>query len=160
MGARGPRPTPSEVLRLRGSWRADLNRGEPKPPLGPPERPDWLDEEAAAVWDQLVPQLEAMGVLTRIDGMALARYCLIWKFWRRAALFVDKYGTSYSIKDGNGRVKAFGQFPEVAQIHKLSLALSRLEQEFGLTPSARTRINVPLQPKESDPVKAKYFMGG
>jgi hypothetical protein len=33
------------------------------------------------------------------------------------------------------------------------LALSRLEAEFGLTPSARTRINVPIsgEPEEVDP---------
>lgn len=160
MGARGPRPTPTEVLRLRGSWRANLNRGEPQPEPGPPERPEWLDADAAAAWDALAPRLEAMNLLTRIDGNALARYCVLWTHWRRAALFVDKYGTSYSIKDGNGRVKCIAQFPEVAQIHKLSVALSRLEVEFGLTPSARTRINVPVQPRETDPIKARYFQTG
>lgn len=159
MGARGPRPTPTEVLRLRGSWRADLNRGEPKPPPGPPERPDWLDDEAAAVWDQLVPQLESMRVLTSIDGMALARYCVLWTHWRRAALFVDKYGTSYTIKDGNQRVKAIAQFPEVAQVHKLSTALGRLEAEFGMTPSARSRISVQVQPPEAEHM-ARYFRTG
>ena len=38
----------------------------------------WLDEEAKLAWKLLLPQLERMDVLTRIDGNALARYCQLW----------------------------------------------------------------------------------
>lgn len=142
MGERGPRPLPTEVLRLRGSPRADLNRFEPKPPT----RPEWLSEEAAQAWDEVVPMLDQMKVLSRIDGNALARYVELWVEWRTALAFVRKHGSTYPIKDGNGKIKALGQFPQVASVHKLSLALSRLECEFGMTPSARTRISVPMVP--------------
>ncbi len=90
----------------------------------------------------------------------------MWVEWRTALAFVRKHGSTYPIKDGNGKVKALGQFPQVAQIHKLSLALSRLEAEFGLTPSARTRINVPIsgEPEEVDPFTRPdpngYFAAG
>ncbi|MBX3322233.1 MAG: phage terminase small subunit P27 family [Phycisphaeraceae bacterium] len=159
MGARGPRPTPTPILKLRGSRLADLNRNEPQPREGLPDAPAWLEDEALDVWHQLVPQLDEMGVLTAIDGMALARYCTLWVQWVRAAMFVNRHGTTYPLKDGNGNIKCFAQFPEVAIVNKLSLALSRLEAEFGLTPSARTRINVPIRPLPIDAAMDAFFNG-
>jgi phage terminase small subunit len=47
----------------------------PKPRRLPPEEPGWLGEEAAEVWDQMVPQFMATRVLAQIDGNAMARYC-------------------------------------------------------------------------------------
>ncbi|QKK10165.1 MAG: phage terminase small subunit P27 family [Planctomycetota bacterium] len=107
-----------------------------------------------------MPRLEQMGVLSVVDGNAIARYVELWVEWQTALAFVRKHGSTYPIKDGNGKVKSLGQFPQVASVHKLSLALSRLEAEFGLTPSARSRINVTLRPKEelSDP--KGYFAAG
>ncbi len=157
MGQRGPRPTPTEVLRLRGSPRADLNRNEPKPAKEPPPKPDWLGDEAAEVWDDMVPRLMATRVLTTIDGNALARYAEHFVQWKKATAFVRKHGVSYAIKDGNGRTKALGQFPEVALMHKASATLARLEAEFGLTPSSRTRINVAPEPL---PDPKGYFAAG
>ncbi len=93
------------------------------------------------------------------DEFALARYCATWVQWRRAQAFVDKHGTSYGLKDGNGRVKCFAPFPETALLSKLSVALSRMEAEFGLTPSARTRINIPVQPREPSDIELKYLVG-
>ena len=160
MGQRGPKPTPTAQLRMRGSWRADLNRAEPQPESGRPECPDWLGDGARQAWDQLIPQLEAMRVLTKIDGNALARYCELWVEWQQALAFVRKHGTTFPIKDGNGKLKSLGQFPQVALVSKLSLTLSRLESEFGMTPSARSRINVePVRPP-SDPAKARFFTSG
>jgi phage terminase small subunit len=42
-------------------------------------------------------------------------------------------------------------FPQVATANKLGMLLTKLEQEFGMTPSARTRIEVPTQ-SEYDPM--------
>jgi hypothetical protein len=36
-----------------------------------------------------------MGVLSRIDGNALARYCRLWSRWRKAEAFIDKNGKMY-----------------------------------------------------------------
>ena len=164
MGKRGPRPTPTAVLKLRGSRRAELNRNEPKPEPGVPDPPEMLDEEGLAVWDQLVPQLDAMGVLTRIYGLALSRYCVIWSQWVKATQFIQQNGTTYPIKDNDGKVKCFVQFPQVAIMHKTAQALLRLEAEFGLTPSARTRLDMTIikpsidRADPNDP-KANYVFG-
>ncbi len=98
-----------------------------------------------------------MRVLARIDGNALARYCQLWARWKKAELFVQKHGDTYPLKDESGRIKCLMPFPQVAIAHKLAAQLTRLEQEFGMTPSARTRISVPVAPRVRDPEKARFF---
>ncbi|HEX5690519.1 MAG TPA: phage terminase small subunit P27 family, partial [Roseiflexaceae bacterium] len=144
MGSRGPAPTPSSILKLRGSFRADRSHDELIPPEGEPDCPDWLDEEAKAAWTQLSPLLKPMGVLTKVDGNALSRYCQLWARWKKAELFIQKHGDTYPIKDDSGKIKCLMPFPQVAIAHKLAALLGRLEAEFGLTPSARSRITLPV----------------
>ena len=130
---------------------------EPKPDPTRPRCPTWLDDEAKLAWKHLVPQLERMGVLTRIDGNALTRYCQLWARWKKAELFVQKHGDVYPLKDESGRTKCLMPFPQVASANKLAAQLTRLEQEFGMTPSARTRISVPAARPVSDPEKERFF---
>ena len=116
-----------------------------------------MSKEAKAAWKQLAPNLRALGVLTKIDGNALARYCSLWTRWIRATQFVEQYGESYPLKNEDGKVKCFQQFPQVAVVNKLSVLLLRLEQEFGLTPSARSRINVDVPSEPDAQGKGRFF---
>ena len=53
-------------------WSGSRNTNiEPKAPSGRPKCPDWLDNEAQAAWEWLVPKLEQLGVLTTVDYPAL-----------------------------------------------------------------------------------------
>jgi len=98
-----------------------------------------------------------MRVLTRIDANALTRYCQLWARWKKAELFVQKHGDVYPLKDESGRTKCLMPFPQVAIANKLAAQLTGLEQEFGMTPSARTRISVPVTPICHDPLRDRYF---
>jgi P27 family predicted phage terminase small subunit len=163
MGRRGPAPTPTPILQLRGSTLATQRRqnAEVQGPAGLPEPPDWLDAVARSAWDHVVPLLVSMGVLTRIDGNALARYCRLWSRWKNAEAFIDKHGMVYPLKGEDGKVKCLQQFPQVAIASKLSQQLTRLEQEFGMTPSARARI--PLSAANQGGArraKSRYFDAG
>lgn len=142
MGRRGPAPLTREALRLRRSWRADQLRDQPEAPLGRPACPKWLDKDAKGAWRRLIPQLEQMRVLSAADRNAIARYCQLWARWKRAELFLQQYGDTYPLKDPNGNIRCFMPWPQVAIAGKLAVTLTRLEQEFGLTPSSRTRIMV------------------
>ena len=159
MGRRGPRPTPTPILQMRGSALATRAReqAEVKGPAGTPECPDGLDDDAKAAWDQLVPMLERMRVLTRIDGNALTRYCRLWSRWRAAEQFIKDRGEMYPIKDDAGKVKWFQQWPQVAIANKLAQQLTRLEQEFGMTPSARSRIQLMQDATPFESSKARFF---
>lgn len=142
MGRRGPAPTPTALLERRGSWRAKKKTGEPRPERGRPPCPRWLSGDAKKIWREIIPQLDQMGVLCRIDRNAVARYCTLWARWREAEEFIAEKGAVYARRDSEGRVKSFAQWPQVAIAEKLATQLLRLEQEFGLTPSARTRIQL------------------
>ncbi len=86
MGRRGPKPTPTPILKLRGSTLATQRReeSEVQGPTGRPECPKWLDADARSAWEELIPMLESMRVLTPIDGNALARDCRQRSRWRKA----------------------------------------------------------------------------
>lgn len=166
MGKRGPAPTPTAELKRRGSWRADLAANEPVAPEGTPECPDWLRPDAQAIWARVVPHLEVMGVLTLIDGEMLARYCQTWAKWRECEAFLEKNGNVYPIKtadrkdaEGNvvpGRVTDMKQYPQVNTAIKLADQLTRLEREFGMSPSSRAALGrtLPDKPQAIDPAMA------
>jgi P27 family predicted phage terminase small subunit len=114
------------------------------PALGSPDCPDWLDKYAQSAWDQIAPQLETLGVLTKIDGHALALLCQTWAKWQRAEEMIQKHGEVYPIKTDAGEVKYLQQSPYVAIARSSGEQLTRLFREFGLTPSSRTRIQVDM----------------
>ena len=154
---RGPRPTPPEVLRQRGSPRANKCKKAPRPPYGTPRCPKWLDDEAKIVWGQVIEHLQTMGVLAKSDGIALARYCRLFVRWKRCAAFIQQYGESYPMKDKLGNVVSFAPHPQVNILNKLSGDLLRLEHEFGLTPSARARIEVDVPEPVEPEGKGRFF---
>lgn len=165
MGRRGPPPTPDAILKLRGSRSALSKRRRRGPgatgPAGTPRCPEWLDNDAKVIWRRVVPQLRQMNVLALIDSSALGRYCRLSSRWQRAEKFLEQHGTSYAVKDSDGKVKYLAQFPEVSIASNLAQQLTRLEQEFGMTPSARTRVHpgAPTRDPESADKAAKFFSG-
>lgn len=168
MGQRGFAPIPTAILKLRGSPLANRNPREPQPERRCPPCPKWLGKAERQVWRQTAKELLKIGVLTVIDRNALARYCVLLVKWVKANEFIDKYGTTMPckavrpVRDANGNqvfeeyVKCFIPMPQVGQLNQWNDALLRLEREFGLTPSSRTRIQVDL-PREEPNDKARFF---
>jgi P27 family predicted phage terminase small subunit len=103
-----------------------------------PACPAILDEGARAKWDQLCPLLEEAGVLTQIDGDALANYCMAWSRLLKATALADK--SLPVMKDIRGRLCAS---PLTAIVQKEALLINRLGVELGLTPSSRSRLTAP-----------------
>lgn len=141
MGKRGPKPTPKETLARRGS-RHGQNRTSPVVTATAPKAPDWLTPVARACWQAITPDLEGMGVLAQIDENALARYCTLWARWRESEDSLARTGPTVELFDGEGNVRYVQQRPEVAIAATLSGQLTKIEAEFGMTPSSRSRIEV------------------
>ena len=151
MGRRGPPPKPTRLKMLQGNpGKKKLNMYEPQPKKEVPRCPAWLSPGAKTVWRRVVPELKRIGVLTIIDGDALATYCQIYSRWKEAEEFLAKHGSVYPLRDDQGQVKYMQQFPQVAIARHLAQLTKTYQQEFGLTPSARTRIEVG-EPDDSDP---------
>ncbi len=151
MGRRGPPPKPTALKLLAGNpGKRPLNTREPRPAKTAPRCPGWLGAEAKAVWKRLVPDLRRMGVLTVVDGEALASFCQTYVRWREAEDFLDKHGSVYPIRDERGQVRCMQQFPQVSIARNLILILKSFYGEFGMTPAARTRIELPWNPVERE----------
>ncbi len=143
MGRRGPPPKPTRLKLLEGNpGKRRLNRREPKPRLEAPRCPVWLSEEAKTVWRRTVLELKRAGVLTVVDGDALAAYCQTYARWKAAEEFLANHGDVYPLRDENGRIKYMQQFPQVSIARNLLHLLRGYQQEFGLTPSSRSRIEI------------------
>ncbi len=83
-----------------------------------------------------------MKVLTTVDADALAAYCHSFSRWRDAEDFISKHGMTYPIRDDQGRIKCLQQWPQVSIARNLLFVLRAYQQEFGLTPASRSRIQV------------------
>ena len=151
MGMRGPPPTPTTILQLRGSWRAATRRGEPKPEPGAPPAPKSLTPHQKTIWRRLVADLESMGVISRVDGWSLERYCVYLERWRSCeSRIAAAAGAS------TDEVEAI-----LRESHRLHKSLREIEDRFGLTPSGRARLHTVGDGREqADPFEALMQRGG
>ena len=155
MGKRGPSKTPTKLLKLRGSTNVPKNEAEePTPELGIPDPPLPLEGNAQMMWNLMAVQLDDMGVLAEVDGNALHRYCETWASWIEAKDKVKKMGMAYVTKGDKGQ-KSMKANPLVGMAQKYADQLLRLEQEFGLTPSARSGMSV--QKGRGKTKKSRFF---
>lgn len=164
IGRRGPKKTPTAILKLRGSTlvpgRADVSV---KPEL--PEPPKALNDRALELFTELSEMLFASRVVTRRDRNALSRYCQLLVQWEEAEEFRKKYGSTIVITKTNtvtGAEKVVGtkMHALVKDSRQLAQLLLRLEAEFGLTPASRAGFGqVAANNSERDSLKARLKHG-
>lgn len=145
MGKRGPKPLPSAVLAKRNSWRQNKTKHEPIPGRNLPPVPPNLTGIAKQVWEIYEPMLWNMGVLTEVDGLAFEQLCKIYQQWKKYDDYLRRRGELIRIKDKKGRIKDYKTHPYVKMRKDAQAQLDRCLANFGLNPSARTRISSELE---------------
>jgi P27 family predicted phage terminase small subunit len=151
----GRRPLPTAVKKLRGNpGKRKLNDKEPSPRSGDPVMPRGLSKEAAKEWRAIVPELREMGVLTKIDGKALAAYCHSYARWMEAEEEIRRVGivVQEPIWDQtSGRLMGvkFKKNPAVTISETAMKIMKSFLVEFGMTPSSRSRVRIE-KPTEGD----------
>ncbi len=150
MSKRGPKPTPTAVLRLRGSWRANTRPAEPRPQPSRPTCPAWLSRDAKLEWKRVAPQLHRLGLLTQLDRAALAVYCESWSEWVEAKQVISKSGPVIAGPHGPRRN------PYVFIAARAAEQLLKWAAELGMTPSARSRVTVTPRTNLDDR-KSRFF---
>jgi phage terminase small subunit len=126
-GVGGQNRLPTNVKRIRGTLRSDrVNPREPQLAAGRPRRPKWLSKDAREHWRRLCEDAERLGVLTPVDGDALA-------------LLAETIAQFIRYRDTDWRA--------ASTFSKFAL---RLLMEFGLTPSSRGRVHVAVPAAEPD----------
>jgi P27 family predicted phage terminase small subunit len=135
---RGRRPVPTNLKVLHGNpGKRPLNQNEPKPKQERPACPPDLSKVARKEWRRIVPILEGLGILTRVDRAALAAYCESWARWREAERKIAETNLVIKTKSGNVIENPYYSISkrERELMHKFLI-------EFGMTPSSRSKLSV------------------
>jgi P27 family predicted phage terminase small subunit len=145
MTAKGRRPKPTYLRLVTGNpGRRPINGNEPKPESTVPEPPPELLDDARKEWDRLAVPLSKLGLLTELDRGVLAALCQAYGRWvvaeRGIAALALRQPTLQGllIKTTNGNMI---QNPLVGIANKAFADYVRYAGEFGMTPSARSRIS-------------------
>ncbi|WP_249200681.1 phage terminase small subunit P27 family [Thetidibacter halocola] len=122
-----------------------MNPGEPHPDVAIPDAPDHLTEAARIEWDRVAAELAALGILSRLDRGALAAYCQAYGRWRAAEDALSRMASRDATTNGlvvRTKGGSLIQNPLVGTANKAMADMVRYAAEFGMTPSARTRLIV------------------
>lgn len=152
MTFRGGKPVPSAIKQVLGNpGRRPISTAEPRPTMPRPAAPEFLNAEGAAEWDRISAELAGMGLLSGLDRGGLGAVCQAYGRWVQAEVALAKMkneadGLIIRTKSGN-----MIQNPLVGVANKAMSDYMRFAAEFGMTPSARTRIAVG-EGDEPDPI--------
>ena len=143
MAQRGRKPKPTAMKVLEGNpGKRSLNTGEPKPEKKAPRCPAWLEEH--------------LGILTEIDMAAFAGYCQAYARWKEAEEFITQHGTIVKTPSGYWQ-----QVPQVSIAQTYLKIMNKFCEQFGLTPSARSRITSDMgEDKQNDEMELLLVKGG
>ena len=118
----------------------------------PPRPPTWLSREAGAEWRRVVPGLSRLDLLKEEDRATLSAYCETWATYVEAIRDVRKTGLTVEnvtvYKDGT-EARRVAKNPSVTIAETSAALLRGYAQEFGLTPSAESKLN-PVRGSDDD----------
>src|ERR1700683_5461609 len=91
--AAGRKRKPAVQHAVKGTFRADRHGGKhPQPLTGLPECPAFLDKVAKKKFREVAAELDRIGMLTIVDGDALACYAVAWSEHQWACQTLAKEG--------------------------------------------------------------------
>jgi P27 family predicted phage terminase small subunit len=114
-----------------------VNNRAPRPDRGVPRRPGWLSPAAKAKFRQLARLLVKLGVLTALDGDALAAYCQALAELREATMALDRDGRTFI--DEKGNVRPHPAFAQQQQALRAAGVGGRARPDAGEPPEAGGR---------------------
>ena len=147
----GRRPKPLAMHQLNGNpsmlSKAELEgRDNPQPASGIPEMPKGMPAAARREWRKITVLLLTHGLLSLVDGKALAQYCIAVARSEEAQKLIDKYGpviqTSFLNDEGVQIVGDLKTNPAVTQAMQWAKIMKSFLIEFGLTPASRRNLKI------------------
>jgi len=154
---RGRKPAPSHLKLVRGNpGRRPLNAAEPKVKRARPSAPEHMSDRGRETWGYVSGLLDRMGILSEVDAVALELLCEAYADYLAARAELKAFGSeTYATETANGD-KMYRSHPAVAQRNDADRRIRGWLAEFGMTPSARTRVKADGQSEQDDPAAA-YF---
>ncbi len=168
----GPPPKPTALKAIEGNrGKQSVNKQEPDPDyLDDLTPPAWLPKDAKEVWNNVAPKLRKARLLTVADVELLAMGCVSIAQYRRsvkkcgARMVIDPKAKPTAAAVGDDVDVAAEESTKSASLNPWMIVQSmtfkqamKVFTEFGMTPSARTRLAIqPQQDLFSEPGR-KYF---
>lgn len=147
MAGRKAIPTHLKVVRGNPGKRA-LNKDEPKPSAGTLVAPDWLTKAERLEFETLAERLAEIGLNSDsyTESVALAAQLQVEII--ELSEVIEREGRTYCVitKSGDRMVRARPEWNLRAEARR---HLQSLLAEFGLTPSAATRVKVEKKKPEN-----------
>lgn len=110
---------------------------------GAPTMPAGLSDEETSCWDTLMAELATVsGLVSRADRGVCELIARLEPAMRAAAVVVREKGSTIECLDQHGAIKFIQQRAEAAFLLKSAATLKGLYAELGLSPSARTRVEL------------------
>jgi len=148
----GPPKTPTHLALVKGnpSKRA-VNKKEPKPPSGVPPIPKHFDKMGKYWFKRIGEELDAVGVMTTLDGKALELLIEAYTEYRQHCDVLAEEGYTYKTVSATGEdiVKAH---PAAVMKSDAWKRIRAMLAEFGMTPASRSKVGA-KGPAEVDPLK-------
>ena len=161
MGKRGPPKQPTKLKIIRGNpGRQKLNKAEPEPPADKISPPPWLAGSSLERWNEVVPMLTDVGVMTNADVGIIARYCVAHELYLIYLAEVRAGGDRITGFNADGSVKYQQVAPPATLMNKYHEFMLRVEQEFGMTASARSGLVTNKEPVVKDDLEAFFTKHG
>ncbi|MFC2974558.1 phage terminase small subunit P27 family [Azotobacter bryophylli] len=140
---------------------------QPLLPVEAPPMPDWLDEDAQAEWERVVPDLMTLGLISTLDRQVLGQYCEAVSDYRRWTLRIQELNARLASPD-SGDVQTYRTGAKDLSIwRKLRNDAERRADaagaKLGFTPMARRNLKAAqapqgeLFPNEQKRIADKYF---
>jgi len=154
---RGRKPKPSALKLLAGNpGKRALNKREPRPRREIPSPPAHLSDGARTAWGALSTRLDRLGLLTELDAFALELLCENYAEILTLRQDVTTAGRYQAVTTATGD-KMERARPAAAMLADAERRFRGMMSEFGLTPSARSRIETTDDAdRDADPAEA-YF---
>lgn len=166
MGKRGPAPKPAVLKTERGKRGANL-ADNIKPDVAIPECPDFVCQSGQREWARITPYLARLGLISHLDMAALALYCQTFGRYSdleagfesqiqriqiaQRCTYLDAVQLAFIDVTPNG----YKQVSALAStIRGLREECLRYLSQFGLSPSARTRVSIDLKQLELPGIEA------
>ena len=159
MGTRGPAKKPTALVsKVNRSKRGSSLDDSIKPDIAVPDCPDFLSASAKNEWMRITPHLVKLGLLSQLDMAALALYCDAYGRFadlnRGFEKLVEKIQATENVDYCDAlRIALIDVTPNgYKQVSALSSTIRRYSEDclrylaqFGLSPSARARVQVDVK---------------
>jgi P27 family predicted phage terminase small subunit len=128
---------------------------EPKVRRERPSAPAHVSDKARETWGYVSALLDGMGVLTKVDAVALEMLCEAYADYLTSRAELEAFGSNYyeTVNQTGGVMHR--AHPAVAVMRDADRRIKAWLAEFGMTPSARTRVRADGE-QEADPADS-YF---